>query len=347
VREKSELKRRGANFEMKHLLATCERIGVREFGGFGQGVVALRDVKAGDTLLKVPLEKWYPMSAGNAYDTYNLSRPDFCERLIQYSKKLDTPVIGKPLFVGSVLMMVQLLDLVDNSVGDVRDHVDSIPRNIDVPIFWPSLDSVRGLPIERAILEQRQLILSTYSNVVEPEFEHISAPKFAWAWTVLLSRAISNSKEQMPFSIAPVLDFFNHESNRSAPGFCHHWFDHQKKEFVVSALNDVEADSQLFISYGALNNADLLRLYGFCLEDNRDDYVAIQMDTRSSIRCTQQGVEFNGMRDPDMTDSHILFQLEKTLAFYSTNWNHEENYVHKLISGETDILKNCISKYKR
>eukprot|EP00516_Mucochytrium_quahogii_P005896 CAMPEP_0203747048 /NCGR_PEP_ID=MMETSP0098-20131031/2299_1 /ASSEMBLY_ACC=CAM_ASM_000208 /TAXON_ID=96639 /ORGANISM=" , Strain NY0313808BC1" /LENGTH=366 /DNA_ID=CAMNT_0050635349 /DNA_START=1224 /DNA_END=2324 /DNA_ORIENTATION=- len=305
------------------------RVALKETKGMGMGVYATQAIPAGQVVLKIPLELWYPMSAGCAWTRLNDEEPKLCEDLIEFAKVNSRTNKTRSLLVGSASLIVHLLRELANKEAIATPHLDMIPKTLHVPLFWSDdkLARLQASPIVNKVERRRKLVYELYSQVIGPNAgSAITPPNFAWGWSLILSRAISNMKDQMPFAVVPMLDFFNHASEgEKQSGFCTHWFDHEEKAFMVQTLQAVEADDQLFISYGDLGNSELLRLYGFCLDKNPWNRVRVVPEgvENLTIECNLNGSMSldrlnNEIDTPTLNSDQIARHLEYALSKYGT-----------------------------
>eukprot|EP00611_Tribonema_gayanum_P022634 TRINITY_DN4587_c0_g1_i1.p1 TRINITY_DN4587_c0_g1~~TRINITY_DN4587_c0_g1_i1.p1 ORF type:complete len:288 (-),score=101.68 TRINITY_DN4587_c0_g1_i1:82-945(-) len=86
-----------------------------------------------------------------------------------------------------------------------------------------------------------------------------------WAFALVRSRAFSAGNDQ--FAFVPFLDMANHNFNPNA----NFTFDSAIGSFKLTALTDVKAGSQVFISYGqTLDDGKLATQYGFCVASDEN-----------------------------------------------------------------------------
>ncbi|CAK9031358.1 5 bisphosphate carboxylase/oxygenase large subunit N-methyltransferase, partial [Durusdinium trenchii] len=265
---------------------------------------------------------------------------DLADAVVRFAQRQPGASLqGRALLAGSVSFILFLLRQLAGPSDDARAHFDAMPKSVHVPLFWDdqALAELQASDLVRHISERRQLVHAVFSEVVQPSSlgDEISASNFAFAWSLLLSRATSDLKNNMPFAIVPFLDMFNHSVHDSVPGFCQHWFDHAKQEFVVAPVRNVQGDDeQLFISYGQLGNAELLRLYGFVDPNNPSDSVKVQVTPNTTATCFRTGdLEVNGS---DAEPADVQRAVRAKLDLYGTTIEEDRTQLEALLSGASD-----------
>ena len=150
-----------------------------------------------------------------------------------------------------------------------------------------------------------------------------SLEAFAWSCATIVTRSFSADKPGEKWLI-PFADHFNHHGNsdfarrtrlcvvqpgaaapaatnaatnataaQPKPGPCKkrrvsYWYNQSKQAIAFHADQDYEAGDQVFISYGALSNARLLRTYGFVLRGkNAHDTFAVPIISSTTKLTTE------------------------------------------------------------
>lgn len=315
-------------------------VAIESMGEMGLGLVATKKLQAGRPFLTIPEKVWRPLSADEAYVQLRDKHPAFLEEIMYFAQRQDISMQARLLLVGSVSFVVHLLKEFANPSEMAALHLESMPKSVSVPLFWGNqqMEFLQSSPLIHKITERRQLIDSIYENAIAPHQKNmpeanLTPSNFSFAWSLLLSRALSDLKSRMPFALPPVLDMMNHtivaprEENH---GMCQHWFDHPNASFIVAPKQDVEPGTQLFISYGNLPNADLLRLYGFTIENNPNDSVDVFAPGPTGptrVHCSVDGsIEFAD--DSPRIDSLTLQRtLMEALNAYGTSASDDEKFL--------------------
>lgn len=190
-----------------------------------------------------------------------------------------------------------------------RPYINALPKQVDSPLIWnPSeLLLLNGTNIYRSLNEKLQSIYDEWWNVIKDsgfktetydisqlsideiyreitskvssdvQLNFDSFPAFLWAHLICTSRAfpervINPSCEEHNIILLPVLDLLNHE-NRSKI----QWSYSAEKEFVFEKLDVVKKGSEICNNYGAKGNEELLWGYGFVIEQNQFDNLALKL----------------------------------------------------------------------
>eukprot|EP00510_Aplanochytrium_minuta_P008864 CAMPEP_0184049508 /NCGR_PEP_ID=MMETSP0956-20121227/3469_1 /TAXON_ID=627963 /ORGANISM="Aplanochytrium sp, Strain PBS07" /LENGTH=382 /DNA_ID=CAMNT_0026341847 /DNA_START=165 /DNA_END=1313 /DNA_ORIENTATION=- len=347
---------------MKQFFEHCSRnlgirglpaINVRPYKqGLGWGVEAARDLKAGELILSIPKKAWRPTSAAEAWETIDSEEKELSQRLINFAKNKNMNLMEKPVLVGSTVLSLHVLRELKNKSSKSKDYLSVIPKELgSLPLFWNNdqMARLQNSPVRRKVEEQRNLLLDIYSEVVEPHFKedpNFGAANFAWSYSLLLSRAVSSFKDQIPFGLVPVLDFFNHCTPSSYAGYCMFEFNHEDESYHVVSTVDVAKGQQLFISYGKLCNGDLLRKYGFCVPHNPYNTVSVDGIVGTGIPakfvCNMEGeidVESSSNETQvDDYDSNIMRrQLETFLNRYGTSLEDDITKLMQLRAHQHDL----------
>ena len=193
----------------------------------------------------------------------------------------------------SILLAMNLLFEMGDQTSSMKPWLDFIASSVPVdssPLFW-ALDEVGGSDGSRGFGSRLSLISGCRALPAAQRraagFRSIHAAlfgastgepggvasgpsltQFVFALNIILSRAVSH--RGMLFTIVPLLDCLNHDPTPS----CRHRVD-DEKSFVVETVRPHEAGEQLFLCYNDLGNDALLRLYGFTLRNNPNDFVPL------------------------------------------------------------------------
>jgi len=91
-----------------------------------------------------------------------------------------------------------------------------------------------------------------------------------------------SAMDSMEMAMMPMLDALNHKS--SATATCA--FDAERNAFVLTAGAAVRKGEQVYLSYGAKSNDELLQLFGFVEENNpHETFLAIGLDEHIASQC--------------------------------------------------------------
>ena len=255
----SSLRRVGAaHARLAQHLADCSsflpptKLEVAQTDGAGLGLRTHQRVDAGEPLLRVPESLWSPFSANTAVSQARSKAAPLVARL----EKLATGAEHERL-TQVVCLALQLL------FGRGEPYAATLPVP-DVPLLtWSSDDlaALAGTRTHAAVLARRAFVRALHVNVFGAQ-SPVSVAQLSWALATITSRALSDP--QAPMTLCPILDLTNHAANAS----CQHSYDAETRSFVLTAKRSHEPGQEVTISYGALDNCRLLRLYGFTEHNN-------------------------------------------------------------------------------
>lgn len=137
------------------------------------------------------------------------------------------------------------------------------------------------LTAQRSKLEKDYLSihsLPTFSHLPKPLFTHawllVSTRTFYWEYPDLppahprLPKKRSNLTADDCYAMVPFMDYFNHSPRGCDPA-------HDRSGYSVTADRDYSAGEEVCVSYGSHTNDFLLAEYGFILEENACDALAL------------------------------------------------------------------------
>ncbi|ODQ67213.1 SET domain-containing protein [Nadsonia fulvescens var. elongata DSM 6958] len=101
--------------------------------------------------------------------------------------------------------------------------------------------------------------------------------QYIWASSIFTSRSfpsrlLYSDSDQSLSMLLPLVDSLNHK-----PFTPIHWNATVGKSFDIQSAKPLKKHEEIFNNYGAKGNEELLMGYGFCLEDNQFDNVAIKL----------------------------------------------------------------------
>ncbi|CAM9809509.1 unnamed protein product, partial [Phaeothamnion confervicola] len=232
----------------------------------GRGMVANREIKEGDELFALPID-------------------------LLLTKAKAQEVMGSEAITDDLGEYLAIALLLVNERGKGEDsfwkpYIDVLPTSQDVfPTYvWAEeeLALLEGSPVLAATESMKRKLRAEYA-ALQDLFQRLpdkfpadifTFDAFEWAFSVLFSRAIrlgslTTGASGEAVALVPYADLFNHNP------FANSYIDarevgflKKRNEVVVYADRSYKIMEQVFISYGPKSNADLLLLYGFCLDRN-------------------------------------------------------------------------------
>eukprot|EP00802_Teleaulax_amphioxeia_P024123 Tamp_24783.p1 GENE.Tamp_24783~~Tamp_24783.p1 ORF type:complete len:200 (+),score=36.30 Tamp_24783:343-942(+) len=127
-----------------------------------------------------------------------------------------------------------------------------------------------------------------------------TADMFRWAVSLVLSRSFEVTLgDEKVLVIIPLVDYLNHKPFTSQTSSVS--FDDETQEFRVFAREATDAGGEVYITYGAKSNAELLVCYGFVLKErNPYDSVCIKVgfDPQDPLAMQKRMMMPRGMPKP-------------------------------------------------
>uniref|UniRef100_A0A7R9UCE5 SET domain-containing protein n=1 Tax=Pinguiococcus pyrenoidosus TaxID=172671 RepID=A0A7R9UCE5_9STRA len=165
---------------------------------------------------------------------------------------------------------------------EVESHVDfsayleMLPRLPDLghmPMLWPSehLGLLRGSHALHRVRQERTALLKTYwwARRRSPFFEELAPAfgDFVWACLIVNSRNFECRVDGEPTTaLVPFIDMLNHHRPKQT-----RWiYDRAERAFELWTEKAHRLGEELFDSYGAKPNHELLVDFGFCVHPNLD-----------------------------------------------------------------------------
>eukprot|EP01100_Stratorugosa_tubuloviscum_P004292 TRINITY_DN206_c2_g2_i1.p1 TRINITY_DN206_c2_g2~~TRINITY_DN206_c2_g2_i1.p1 ORF type:complete len:487 (+),score=186.68 TRINITY_DN206_c2_g2_i1:71-1462(+) len=164
-----------------------------------------------------------------------------------------------------------------------KAHLDVLPKSYNMTIFMTDqqLEEIKGTNLYLTTIRLREQIRNDYLQLVDELFtkhpEHFpldlfTIENYTWALATVWSRStdilIENKRVRC---IVPLVDMFNTQIDTPPT----HGFNSDDGTICVIASKNYEPGEQIYISYGQLSNANLLRLYGFIFTENIYDSVQL------------------------------------------------------------------------
>ena len=110
-------------------------------------------------------------------------------------------------------------------------------------------------------------------------------------------------------AFVPLADMLNHRRPKQTSWM----YDNEAKGFVIEALDDIPKGSQIFDSYGRKCNSRFFMNYGFIVDKNDADEVAIQMRYDSNDPLLDLKKELTGT-DAESKSIRVMADLEEQCA---------------------------------
>merc|ERR1712130_704879 len=152
-------------------------------------------------------------------------------------------------------------------------YISILPRKFEtIPLFFDEKqrsELVGSISLKKIDdrLESLRLEYEALCNAV-PEYARFSQNDFIWARLVVITRIFGLVIDEVKTDgLVPMADMLNHKRPRETK-----WTYSQKKRgFLITALQNIPENSEIFDSYGRKCNSRFFVNYGFSLEHNLDN----------------------------------------------------------------------------
>lgn len=259
------------------------------FEGSRIGGVAGAPIAAGDFILRVPL---------NVMVTPEVYMKD------PINQFQDFKLTYEPL-------MMWLLKEARNPSSFWTPYIKSLPQSFaEHPMFWSDeqLALTEGTGLTENVLSRRQTLEAAYKllneNYVAKEnvfpADYFTYDRYVWAFMVVLTRAWFIQDQLV---LVPMADMLNHSPEAGAGNL--ELVDGQHF-FVINATKDYKAGEQVYDSYGPRTNFDLIKGYGFALENNPHDGMLLHFNMKTTNLV--QGIVEPLLRNADPNYGSITIQ---------------------------------------
>lgn len=171
-----------------------------------------------------------------------------------------------------------------------RAYLDALPPAFPwLPIFRSGAE-LAGLAGTRA----RAAVIATHADLLADHAliqrrvrgaAGLAAGDFAWGRAVALTRAFHVTIADVSHrALIPVADMFDHGAADTSWGY-----DDDRGAFVVTAARPLAAGEEIRAIYGRFENSRFLASYGFAVDDNPEDEVALRFAPADELRTDLAG----------------------------------------------------------
>lgn len=277
---------------------------IGEFAVTGRGVYSTKSLRANDLLVSLPIESMISIVT--------------MERDIEFRKLINFSFTGKNQSVTSQSLLAMYLLHLKHHRRKMA-YINTVPRSFSVPYFCVTDERnlIIGSIMEK-IAKQQQTIQNDFesfakcfgqmccSHCDQKYFCDIfTLHEFEWAFFAVNSRSVYFSPDIVAqlqvqselrvwltddptLALAPFLDLLNHSSEaETTVSFQITSASLRSARYELYTAVSFQKYEQIFISYGALDNAKLLTEYGFFLPNNPNDFIEID----ASEMCVDQYIK--------------------------------------------------------
>ncbi|KAF9170636.1 SET domain-containing protein 4 [Mortierella sp. AD010] len=251
---------------LKQMGCPKTKLTLAEFSNTGRGMMATKDIKAGEVIVQVPESNLVTMkSLGAIYGS----------RIVRAKKKINSHMI--------IALHIALMMQDPERLGWLP-YLRLLPKKFDtMPIRYPKeLFDLLPPHAQAHVNRQRSKIMADYNSTLEflkVNNDLLKRPleyeDYEWAWLVVNTRCIYlDAKKQDTadnIALAPMLDFLNHTHDAKTEGF----FCTKTKSYKIKTLLPYKKGEQVFINYGPHDNCFILVEYGFVTPNNPFNYALV------------------------------------------------------------------------
>ncbi|XP_078699190.1 SET domain-containing protein 4-like [Branchiostoma floridae x Branchiostoma belcheri] len=257
-------------FQETHLVLT-------DFPDTGRGVMATRNLKAGDCIVSLPENLL--ITTTTVVNSH----------LAQFIKNWKPPLTPK-----QVLSLYLIAEKSRGKDSFWYPYLQTLPTSYTTPSYFSTAE-VDALPpaVREATLQHRRVLQGSYKSLkaslhtLEPLFPDWKAvftfKSYRWAWATVYTRSVYKKGPGWEFldpsdpdvyALAPFLDMLNHSPSVQTDTD----FNVNSKCYEVKTETTCRKYSQLFINYDPYDNARLLVEYGFVIPHNPHSVVTFTVD---------------------------------------------------------------------
>lgn len=292
--------------------ARIHKIDITYLGKDYRGMIATGKINKGEPLIEIPLDMCITMT--NALKN-------------EYNSKLNRIEINLSSREHTY-MALELLCIKSNKKHKCTPYIRCLPKSFDSMPSWFDKDMLGLLKGSYALV-----YLYLRKHRVEQDYRHIlavfpelpySLEEYIWARNAVISRIYQikyNGKDETV--MVPFADLANHSSKTNT-----HWRAEGNK-FVVVAIEKIKQGATIYETYGPKSNYRFFVNYGFTIEDNADEQVAVIMDST-----------IHNMLDLELyrRDINCLLHIDQAKSIFSLSYKIDKVYMD-MIKYTTQLLK--------
>ncbi|KAF9907893.1 SET domain-containing protein 4 [Linnemannia zychae] len=288
---------------LKNMGCPRTKLTLAEFSNTGRGMMATKDIKAGEVIVQVPERNLVTMKSLQA--TYGA-------RIARFGKKVNSHMI----IALHIALMVQAPER-----SGWLPYLRMLPKKFDtMPVRYPpELFELLPQNAQVHVKKQKAKIEADYNitlDFLQSNADLLTRPlqyeEYEWAWLVVNTRCIyldaKNQSAADNIALAPMLDFLNHTHDAKTEGaFCT-----KTKSYQIKTLLPYKKGEQVFINYGPHDNCFILVEYGFVTPNNPYNYVTVDNDfMQLSIPGESAAAKKDKLELLDMAGYHGDYVLHK------------------------------------
>ncbi|CAB4401307.1 unnamed protein product [Rhizophagus irregularis] len=239
-----------------------------EFQDTGRGMMATRDIKAGEVIISVPKKFLITYRSLTNLLKGQLSR---------------SPV---KLSAHQFISLYLILEYKKGSQSSIYPYINMLPKDFDnMPLNYnKELFNLLPHNVKVDVKSQRAKFehdFAAINNFLKSQGIHskITRKDYLWGWLCVNTRCIyletKNSDDVKDrIAIAPLLDFLNHTYEAKIKGE----FNYMTQCYEITTFVPYKRGDQVFINYGPHDNFFILMEYGFVIPNNPYNYVSLDKE---------------------------------------------------------------------
>lgn len=198
-----------------------------------------------------------------------------------------------------------------NMQSHAKAYYDSFPENFEeYAQLWPEtdLEILKGSSFLWELTNEKMVFAHEYDHLakIAPWFaEKVSITRYVYSRLAVMSRSftITNAHGEKEIIMVPVMDMFNHSSNKNVE-----WgYNDEKKTFCLTTIADIKMGETINSSYGMRPNSDFFMHYGFLDTTNERKKIAALLNLEAN--------DPNYQVKADLCDGNKFLHVELTEDF--------------------------------
>ncbi|CAM6106247.1 unnamed protein product [Calypogeia fissa] len=250
------------------------------FEGMGRGAAASTNISTGDLVLEIPQEA--------------LISED-----VALESDLGAVLKETPELSGETMSLLWSMKERHNKTSRFAPFFESLPESFHTGLGFgiAGLKALEGTLVVEELTQAREHLRSQFDSLFpalsdkHPELFPANIycwDEFLWACQLWYSYGM---KVKFPTGtvqtcLVPFASLLNHSIHPHVTHFSR--INESTNTLQLFALRECKAGEQCFLSYGALQNSDLLTFYGFLVKDNPYDIIPIDLDLNEICEAPQQ-----------------------------------------------------------
>lgn len=261
-----------------------------DFPETGRGNAVTESVQRGDVLLEIPLERCFSLESAQKSEILT-------KAMAKASATHFTPTHDQ---------YMSMHILIEQNLGEKSahyEHIQSLPKEYDLPFFWSDEERKRSLfgtttyvetlSLDDEVTQDYELLKHHLGEDFFTE-QNITMDRFKWVRATLWSRQcdlLCPAPETTRLRVlVPEFDMFNHSSK--VPLGSSHKLNYSRGLVTAFATANVSKGGQAYISYGSgeASSSKLLLWYGFApLNEGENPFE--QLDVTLTSQCSAERAE--------------------------------------------------------